>query len=102
MENRENDEVENAPAMGDEIASPGSMSHADIVKKNREFWGPEFAGHPGTEGSPVVASARPSPVYQPPASNLPGPQSVSELKEQASRKQDGRGVVPTKLPPPAF
>jgi hypothetical protein len=101
MENREKDELERAPSTGDQLDAPGAMSHADIVQKNREFWGPEFAGHPGTEGSPVVASTRPSTVYQPPASNLPGPQSVSELKSRSAAWVGGNNKLrPSNLPEP--
>ncbi len=91
------------PATSDVVnAAPGAMSHRDIVAKSREFWGPEIAGHPGTEGAAVVTAARPSAVYQAPASNLPaGPISVTELKSRSAEWAGGNSKLrPNTLPSP--
>ena len=39
MENRENDEFENAPATGDELASPGAMSPRGYWRETRSSLG---------------------------------------------------------------
>lgn len=99
------EEEQDTPAMGDELnapgAMPGAMSHAAIFQESRRFW--EGPGHPGFEGPQPPERPLSSTVYAAPASNLPaGPISARELAEESSRKEDGRGVTPTKLPPPAF
>lgn len=101
-EKEKNDEVPNAPASGDQGArAPEAMSHADIFEESKRFW--EGPGHVGFEGAPPPPRPLSSRVYAAPPSNLPpGGISLGELKEQASRRDDGGAPVPTKLPPPAF
>jgi hypothetical protein len=102
-EKLKDDEVENAPAMGDQLAAPGAMSHAEIVEKSKQFW--QGPGCPGFEGTPPPAPRPSSTVYAQPASNLPaGPISVAELKSKADQHEHGgnNGLRPNTLPPPAF
>lgn len=87
MENREIDELENAPATGNELAAPGAMSHADIVEKSKQFW--QRPGCPGFEGGAPPPAPRPSStVYAQPASNLPS----GLISARTSAAQASQGV----------
>ena len=97
------DEVENAPATGDELAAPGAMSHAAIFEKSREFWDPaKNAGKVGLEGTPGPTPVRlPAAEHSAPASNLPDSQSVAELKSRSAAWVGGNNKLrPSTLPEP--
>jgi len=106
LDDKLNDEPDGGHHATGDLASPGSMSHAEIFEKSREFWdATKDAGHPGFEGVPVPPPTRlPAAEYSAPPSNLPGPQSVAALKSRADKHEEGgnNGLRPNTLPPPAL